>query len=378
MTTPAEITPPADAELFMARAVELARRGEGRTAPNPPVGAVLVRDGGIVGEGYHPAAGQPHAEIFALRAAGDQAQGADLYVTLEPCCHQGRTGPCTEALIAAGVSRVFYGCLDPNPRVAGEGIARLQAAGIAAAVVPLGSSCRRLIAPFAKHIVTGRPFITLKAAMTLDGQLATSRGESQWISGPESRERAHRMRDRADAVLTGSGTVLADNPRLTVRLAEDGVRNPARVVLDGRLRTSPAAAVYAAEAPGRRLLVTADDHDEPLLAPYRAVGVEIVQVPRRGNHLDLARVMSELGILGLQSILVEAGGTLNAALLRAGEVDRLCLFVAPLLFGGCDGLPLFNGAGASQLGQALHLDGLTVERCGADLFLEGEVKCSQG
>lgn len=372
-----DVTLPADAERLMTRAVELARRGEGRTAPNPPVGALLVRDGGIVGEGFHPAAGQPHAEIYALRAAGDQARGADLYVTLEPCCHQGRTGPCSEALIAAGVKRVFYGCLDPNPQVAGQGIARLQAAGIAVAPVPLASTCRRLIAPFAKHILTGRPYVILKAAMTLDGQLATSGGESQWISSPASRERGHRLRDRVDAVLTGSGTVLADNPRLTVRLAEDGVRNPARVVLDGRLRTTPEAAVYAADAPGRRLLVTADVHDERSLAPFRGAGVDVLCVPCLEGRLDLTRVMAKLGSLGLQSILVEGGGILNAALLHAGQVDRLCLFVAPLILGGSDGLPLFSGPGTAQLAQALRLDELTIERCGDDLLLEGEIRCSQ-
>ena len=175
------------AERYMARAVELARRGEGRTAPNPPVGAVLVRDGGIVGEGYHPLAGEPHAEIFALRDAGEHTRGADLYVTLEPCCHQGRTGPCTEALIAAGVRRVFYGAVDPNPQVAGRGLERLRSAGVETLAAPLADDCRRLIAPFAKHVVTGRPYVILKAAMTLDGQLATSSGESQWISGESSR-----------------------------------------------------------------------------------------------------------------------------------------------------------------------------------------------
>lgn len=366
----------ATAESFMARAIELARCGEGRTAPNPPVGAVLVRDGRIVGEGYHPAAGAPHAEIFALRAAGDLARGADLYVTLEPCCHQGRTGPCTEAVIAAGVSRVFYGAVDPNPRVAGAGLARLRAAGLEVAPAPLAAECGRLIAPFAKHVASGRPYVILKAAMSLDGQLATAAGESRWISGEASRTLVHRLRDRVDGILTGAGTVVADDPRLTTRLPEGG-RNPARIVIDSQLRTAPQALVYSAQASGQRLLVTAADHGAGPLAPYRCQGVEVVTAPRRGAHLDLDAVMELLGGRSLQTLLVEGGGALNGALLRAGLVDRLMLFVAPLLFGGGDGKPLFAGAGVTRLAEALHLEDLRVSRVGDDLLLEGELaRCS--
>lgn len=360
----------------MARAVELARRGEGRTAPNPPVGAVLVRDGVVVGEGYHPAAGEPHAEIFALRDAGERARGADLYVTLEPCCHRGRTGPCTEALIAAGVRRVFYGTVDPNPRVAGQGLERLRCAGIETIAAPLSDDCRRLIAPFAKHVATGRPYVILKAAMTLDGQLATSGGESQWISGEPSRELVHRLRNRVDGILTGAGTVLADNPRLTVRLPHSG-RNPARIVLDSRLRTAPGARVFSPEAAGRRLLVTADDALKERTEPFARLGVEIVAVPRDGEHPALEAVMDALGQRGLQCLLVEGGGALNGALLRAGLVDRLMLFVAPLLLGGGDGTPLFAGKGVVHLAEALRLRQMQVSRVGDDLLLEGEVsRCS--
>jgi diaminohydroxyphosphoribosylaminopyrimidine deaminase / 5-amino-6-(5-phosphoribosylamino)uracil reductase len=366
----------AAAERYMARAIELAQCGEGRTAPNPPVGAVLVRDGQIVGEGYHPAAGAPHAEIFALRAAGELARGADLYVTLEPCCHQGRTGPCTEAVIAAGVSRVFYGAVDPNPRVSGAGLARLRAAGLVVAAAPLAVACQRLIAPFTKHVTSGRPYVILKAAMSLDAQLATAAGESRWISGEASRALVHRLRDRVDGILTGAGTVAADDPRLTTRLPEGG-RNPTRIVLDSQLRTAPQALVYSAEASGRRLLVTAAEHGAGRLAPYRHQGVEVVTAPRRDGHLDLGAIMDQLGERGLQTLLVEAGGALNGALLRAGLVDRVMLFVAPLLFGGSDGKPLFAGAGAARLTGALRLTDLRVSRVGDDLLLEGEVaRCS--
>ncbi|NJC88819.1 MAG: bifunctional diaminohydroxyphosphoribosylaminopyrimidine deaminase/5-amino-6-(5-phosphoribosylamino)uracil reductase RibD [Desulfuromonas sp.] len=360
----------------MALAIELARKGEGRTAPNPPVGAVLVKDGNIVGEGWHPAAGEPHAEIFALRAAGEQACGADLYVTLEPCCHHGRTGPCTEALIAGGVRRVFYGAVDPNPRVSGRGAEFLQKSGIEVTAGPLADECRRLIAPFAKHATTGRPYVILKAAMTIDGQLATSSGESRWISGEASRELVHRWRDRVDGILTGSGTVLADNPQLTVRLP-DGGRNPARVVLDSALKTSPDARVYSAEAAGRRLLVTAADPDSDRPGPFAGQGVEVLTVPRRGEHLDLAAVMTALGGCGLHCQMVEGGGGLTGALLRAELVDRVRLFVAPLLLGGSNGKPLFAGNGVVRLADALRLNGLQVSRVGEDLLLEGEVvSCS--
>ena len=361
---------PVSPEFCMARALELARRGEGRTAPNPPVGAVLVRNCVIVGEGFHPAAGQPHAEIFALRAAGELARGADLYITLEPCCHHGRTGPCCEALIAAGVRRVCYGSVDPNPQVAGQGLARLRAAGVEVLPGPLADDCRRLIAPFAKHLLTGTPYLILKAAMTLDGQLATATGESQWISCEASRTLAHELRDRVDGVLTAAGTVLADDPQLTVRLAAG--RNPARVVFDGRLRTPLSARVFA-DVPGRRLLVTAADIAGERLQPYVAQGIDVIQVPRCGERLDLPTVMRELGKRNLMCLLVEGGGVLNGALLRAGLIDRLLLFVAPTLLGGSDGTPLFAGGGVRHLAEAVRLRDLRVSRSGGDLLVEGEV-----
>jgi len=361
---------PAPADKYMARALELALRGEGRTAPNPPVGAVLVRDGLVVGEGFHPAAGEPHAEIFALRAAGELARGAELFVTLEPCCHQGRTGPCCEALIAAGVRRVCYGTVDPNPRVAGQGLARLQAAGVEVIPGPMVEACRRLIAPFAKLLLTGTPYLILKAAMTLDGQLATAGGESQWISCEASRMLGHQLRNRVDAILTGAGTVLADDPQLTVRLS-DG-RNPARVVLDSRLRTPLTARVFA-DVPGRRLLMTGDDVAGERLQPYVASGIEVIRIPRLGDHLDLSAAMHELGRRNLMCLLIEGGGALNGALLRAGLVDRLMLFIAPLLFGGGGGIPLFSGNGCRRLDEAIRLRDLQISRSGADLLVEGEV-----
>lgn len=364
------------AEQFMQRAVELAQLGVGRTAPNPPVGAVLVHNGQVVGEGWHPAAGEPHAEIFALKSAGERARGADLYVTLEPCCHQGRTGPCTEAVLSAGVARVFVGAQDPNPLVAGKGLAALRSAGLEVVSGLLESECRRLIAPFAKQVKTGLPYVTYKAAMSLDGQTATSGGASQWISCPASRAMVHRLRDRVDAIAVGSGTVLADDPQLTTRMA-DGGRDPKRVIFDGRLRVSPQAAVFSQESTSGSILVTALGIADEALRPFRERGVDIVQVARQQGALDLRAALAGLSDRNIQHLLLEGGNVLAGAMLHAGLIDRVMLFIAPLLLGG-HGRSLFAGDTVADLGAAFRLSALTVSRVDADILVEGEVgSCSQ-
>lgn len=363
-------------EHFMQRAIALAQRGVGRTAPNPPVGAVLVRDGRIVGEGWHRQAGTPHAEIHALRAAGDEARGADLYVTLEPCCHQGRTGPCTDAVIAAGVARVMVGSEDPNPQVAGKGAAMLRAAGIEVVDGVHEEDCRSLIAPFAKRMRTGLPYVVYKAAMSLDGQTATSSGASQWISCPASRSMVHRLRDQVDAIAVGSGTVLADNPRLTTRLPEGG-RDARRVVFDGRLRTSPQAAVFSQDSTAGAILVTALDHPEEALRPFRERGVDIIRVARQDGLLDLCAALRELAARDILHLLLEGGNVLAGAMLHAGLIDRVKLFIAPVLLGG-QGRSLFAGATVAELGAAFRLTALSVSRVDTDILVEGEVQsCSQ-
>jgi diaminohydroxyphosphoribosylaminopyrimidine deaminase/5-amino-6-(5-phosphoribosylamino)uracil reductase len=364
-------------EDYMAIALELGRRAEGRTRPNPPVGSVLVRDKAIVGEGFHPEAGQPHAEIFALRQAGEKARGADLYVTLEPCSHQGRTGPCAEAVITAGIGRVFIGTQDPNPLVAGRGIAALQAAGIPVEVGILEPECRRLIAPFAKHVTTGLPFVILKSAMTLDGKTATSSGDSQWISGPESREHVHRLRDRVDAVMVGIGTVLNDNPRLTTRLP-DGGRDPLRIVVDSGLRIPEEAAALSVSPEAGALIVTTHAAPEDKVARLLERGVQVLRVDDRDGRVDPACLMAELGARGIQSVLLEGGSELGSSLMQAGLIDRVMIFVAPVLIGGDDGKGLFAGRGAAFISDARRLSDVRVRRFGDDVLIEGEVeKCSQ-
>ena len=359
-------------DKFMQRAIELARQGLGRTAPNPAVGAVVVRDGKIVGEGFHPAAGQPHAEVFALRDAGELARGADLYVTLEPCCHQGRTGPCTEAILNAGIARVFVGVQDPNPRVAGQGLQRLREAGLAVTCDVQNSACQELIAPFRKQITGGMPYVVLKAAMTLDGQIAAASGDSQWISCAASRELVHQLRDQVDAILVGSGTVTTDDPRLTTRLAAGG-RDPVRVVFDGQLKSSPAAQVYAQPSLARAILVTSAEHGDLALRPYRDAGVEILQVARGADGLDLKAALLELGRRNLQYLLLEGGSVLGGAMLRAGLVDRVMIFIAPKLLGGV-GRSLFAGQGVASISDALPLTQMRVRQIDTDILIEGEVQ----
>ncbi len=357
---------------FMKRALDLARRAEGRTRPNPAVGAVVVRDGRIVGEGFHPAAGEPHAEVFALREAGEAARGADLYVTLEPCSHQGRTGPCCEAVIAAGIRGVCVGTGDPNPQVNGRGVSRMVAAGIEVEVGLLENECRRLIAPFAKHVTTGLPFVILKSAVTLDGKTATSTANSQWITSAESRLHVHRIRDRVDAIMVGVGTVIHDNPRLDTRLPEGG-RNPLRVVVDSTLRIPDDARVLTDGAPASTLLATTGRAVSTRIDRLRSLGVEVAVVEERDGRVDPVALLALLGQRGVQSVLLEGGSGLNASFLGAGLVDRMMVFIAPKVVGGNDGYGIFAGAGVTRLADAIQLEDIRCHRFGDDILIEGEV-----
>lgn len=359
---------------FMQQALDLARRGEGRTSPNPAVGAVIVVAGDVVGSGFHPKAGDPHAEIFALREAGVLACGADAYVTLEPCSHHGRTGPCCDALIVAGVARVFVGTQDPNPQVSGRGISRLRAAGIEVIVGICEQECRLLIAPFVKLITTGRPFVILKSASTLDGRMATSSGESQWITNEDSRNHVHQVRDRVDAIMVGVGTVLRDNPRLTTRLPEGG-HDPLRIVVDSRLRTPLDAAIVHPDSLAKTLIVTTVQAcPNKIKALEQHPLVEVVQLPSCECQVDLVALMDVLGGRDIQNVLVEGGAILNMSLFNAGLIDRVMVYFAPKLIGGDDGKGLFAGRGVTCLGDALQLKDIRSRRFGDDLLIEGEVE----
>lgn len=320
----------------LERALELAERGRGLTRPNPVVGAVLVQQGTVVGEGWHERAGGPHAEVAALEAAGERARGATLYVTLEPCSHHGRTPPCAEAIATAGVGRVVVGADDPNPEVAGRGLALLQGAGVSVdhAESDLAERARRQNEAWRVWIAEGRPFVTYKAAMTLDGRLAAAGGDARWVSGEESRRRVHELRAASDAVGVGMGTVRAENPALTAR------------------------EVGAATQP-RRLAFGSGPLPE-------GSELELVAEP-------LPTALSRLAGEGVQSLLLEGGPTLAGAFLRAGLIDKVVLFLAPKLVGGDDAPPLFAGPGASTLAEAVGLDGLEVARSGDDLVLTAYV-----
>lgn len=355
----------------MRLSLELAAKAAGRTSPNPMVGAVIVKNGRVVAEGYHKKAGRPHGEIEALRKAGKRARGAQLFVNLEPCCHHGRTPPCTEAIIESGIKEVFVGMRDPNPLVAGKGIRRLKGAGVEVHSGLLKQKCLQLNEVFVKYIETGTPFVTLKSALSLDGKIATSTGESQWITGPEARERVHRMRDQVDAILVGAGTVLKDNPRLTTRLKKGKGSNPARVILDIRAEIPLKSKVFQRARRERVIYVTARGASAFRTNKLHKAGAQIYLLPERNGRIQLKKLIKLLGQSGITSILVEGGGGLNASALKEGIVDKVVLFLAPLIIGGESAPGVVGGAGVKSLKQALNIKGLTVTPVGADWMVEG-------
>ncbi len=333
----------------MDAALHLARRGLGNAWPNPAVGCVLVKDGRVVGRGWTQPGGRPHAETEALARAGDLARGATAYVTLEPCSHHGRTPPCCDALIRAGVARVVVAMRDPDPRVDGRGLNRLRAAGIVVEEGPGEAEARAMQAGFLKRITEGLPLVTLKLASTLDGRIATAAGESRWITGPAARRAVHALRARHDAVLVGSGTVLADDPELTCRIPGMERAPMLRVVADARLRTPPDAKLVRTARAAPTWLLTGAGHRPAALAPFIAAGVEVVAVRRSpGGGLAPRALLAALAARGVTRVLAECGGTLAAALLRAGLVDRLAWFHAPALLGG-DARPALEALGIARL-----------------------------
>jgi diaminohydroxyphosphoribosylaminopyrimidine deaminase/5-amino-6-(5-phosphoribosylamino)uracil reductase len=359
-------------ERFMDEALALAERGRGRTSPNPMVGAVIVRDNEVVGRGWHPAAGEPHAEIFALREAGERARGATLYVTLEPCNHHGRTPPCTEAIIAAGIRRVVAGMEDPNPKVAGGGFTRLREAGIEVTTGVREAACQRLNEVFITWITTGMPFVTLKIAASLDGRIATRSGHSHWITGAAAREQVHRLRDEHDAVLIGIGTLLKDNPRLTTRLPGGG-RNPYRVIVDSRLRTPLHANIFGADGRERLIIFTAVK-DRQQIAPYQERSLAVLHAPDTGNGiLDLKSVMRQLAARDICSVMIEGGAEVGGSAMDAGIVHKICFFYAPRIIGGRGAVGMLGGTGSTTMHEAINVIEVEINRFGPDFCITGYV-----
>ena len=355
-------------ESYMREALRIAEYARGRTSPNPLVGAVIVRDGTIVASGWHRAAGEPHAEIHALRMAGELARGATLYVTLEPCAHHGRTGPCAEAVIAAGLARVVVALSDPNPLVAGRGIHLLTAAGIEVTTGICEDEARRQNEIFLKWVTTKRPFVTLKTAMTLDGKIASHTGASRWITGAAARARVHAYRNEYDAILVGIGTVLADDPSLTTRLEHGTGKNPLCIVLDSEART-PLDAKLVADGAAPTIIVVSERADHRRVNLLRACGAEVVTLG--AQRVDIAALLDYLGARDITSLFVEGGAAVNWSLLAGGSVDKVHAFIAPMLMGGETAKTPIGGTGFDSPQTALRLRDVTVEQLGADILVTG-------
>ena len=364
---------------FMRQAIRLAARGRETVRPNPMVGAVVVANGTVIGSGYHRRAGGLHAEIMALRQARARSRGATLYTTLEPCCHtEKRTPPCVPAILESGVRRVVVAMRDPNPHVAGRGIRQLRRAGVVVNVGCLGSDAAALNEVYLHWINTGRPFVVLKAAMTLDGKIATATGESQWITGTRARAHVHQLRSRVDVIAVGAETVLKDDPQLTVRVSAgkrsaNGIRQPARLVFDSRLRIPLGARVFQGIEQAPTIIATTNLAGPRKVERLRKMGVEVLVLPRKGSRVSLGRCLQALGSMGLTSLLVEGGAKLNASFLRDGLVNRVHLYVAPTLLGGQETKGLLAGRSARRLTETTPLSNLQFQSLGEDVLITGDL-----
>lgn len=354
---------------FMRLALELAEKARGRTSPNPLVGAVIVKDGKIIGTGYHKKAGTPHAEVHALAEARDMAKGADLYVTLEPCNHYGRTPPCTEAIIKAGIRRVFVAMQDPNPLVCGKGITRLRSQGIEVYEGIMEEEAQRQNEVFLKYIKAKIPFVALKTAISLDGKIATESGQSQWITGEEARLHVHILRNIYDAIIVGIGTVKADNPSLTCRLPDNQGRDPVRIIIDSKLSISPDARILHLNSPSPTIIATTSQ-----APPERVKEIEKmanVMIVNDGPFVSLPDLLRILGEKEITSVLVEGGGQINGTFLREQLVDKYYFYVSPRIIGGINAPGPFQGDGIKELNKSVDLTNLTLDHLGNDLLITG-------
>lgn len=359
---------------FMHRALELARKAQGRTSPNPPVGAVIVRDGRIVGEGHTQPAGSWHAEVMALRQAGDEARGATMYVTLEPCCHYGRTPPCTEAIVAAGVAEVHAAMIDPNSLVGGNGLSELEAAGIRVVLGEGEAEAREITEGFVKFVTNGLPFFTLKWAMSIDGKIATQTGDSKWITGEAARAVAHHLRDSSDAIMVGVNTVITDDPQLTVRVdtgRPQRERGPLRIVVDSAGRIPLNAKVLGPELANSTVVATTEAMSVTMRQEIAQRGAEVLVLPERRGRVDLTALAKLLASRSIVNVMVEGGGTLLAAMIEAGLADKLFAFVAPKIIGGENAPSPVGGIGVNVVNDAIRLSRARIERVGDDYLIIG-------
>ncbi|MSQ15682.1 MAG: bifunctional diaminohydroxyphosphoribosylaminopyrimidine deaminase/5-amino-6-(5-phosphoribosylamino)uracil reductase RibD [Dehalococcoidia bacterium] len=356
----------------MAQAIALAKLSIGATSPNPAVGAVIVKDKSVVGEGRTQPPGSWHAEMMALQQAGELARGATVYVSLEPCRHYGRTPPCTHALISAGIAEIHIATVDPNPLVAGAGIKELESAGIRVVQGDMEEQAKELIESHAKFITTGTPLVIAKFAVSLDGKIATHTGHSNWITGNEAREHLHTIRSQVDAIMVGVNTLIADNPQLTARPGSGyPVNQPLRVIVDSRART-PAAAL-ALKQPPRTLIAVTESADHQAVAALKRAGVEVAVMPSQGGRVDLLALMHELGSRNITSLLVEGGGEIHGSLFDRGMVDKVMAYIAPVIIGGEDAVSAVAGRGVSSMDAAYRLSRVKVQRLGEDILVVGYV-----
>lgn len=363
-------------EKYMEQALTLAQYARGRTNPNPMVGAVIVRDGRVVGQGWHRQAGTPHAEINALQQAGELARNATIYVTLEPCSHHGRTGPCVEALIAAGIKKVIIAMTDPNPLVAGQGIQKLHEAGIEVVEGVLSGEAAKLNEIFIKWISTKMPFVLLKSAMSLDGKIASYTGHSKWITGADARAYGHKLRDIYDAILVGIGTILADNPSLTTRLEYQG-KNPARVIVDSKART-PIESNIVTDGLAKTIIAVTHEAPQDKVDTLRACGVEVIVCESKSGGVNLSYLFKVLGELQITSILIEGGASINASALEDNLVDKIHWFIAPKIIGGSRAPGPIGGKGITEVNNAKVFEDVHIELIGEDILISAYMRDREG
>ncbi|MBW2565761.1 MAG: bifunctional diaminohydroxyphosphoribosylaminopyrimidine deaminase/5-amino-6-(5-phosphoribosylamino)uracil reductase RibD [Deltaproteobacteria bacterium] len=361
----------------MKMALELADQGRGWTSPNPMVGAVIVKDGTVVGKGFHQAAGTPHAEIHALDDAGEKARGATLYVSLEPCNHTGRTPPCTQAILKSGIKRVVAGMKDPDPRITGGGLDFLKSQGVDASVGVCEDACQRINEIFIKYVTTSLPFVILKCAATMDGCIATRTGDSKWITNPLSRQFVHELRHAVDAVMVGIGTVQKDDPRLTTRLEGRKGSDPMRIVLDGGLSIAPNAQLLHLTSDSDTLIVTGSEPAAEKRVLLEKSGARLLALNDEAGQIDLTVLMDELGKMGITSLLIEGGSRVNGSALRAGIVDKIYMFYAPKICGG-EGIPVCGGMGVNLMEESLQVTDISVHRFANDVMIEGYLNNTRG